>query len=102
MCPFVDHSHSEDFTPRAKANLLRRALCADAPADLLQSESIKPVIESCFNCRQCEIDCPSEVNIPHIVLEARAQFVRAHGLTRTQWLLSRVHNWGKLASRFAW
>ncbi|MEY4186861.1 MAG: Anaerobic glycerol-3-phosphate dehydrogenase subunit [Planctomycetota bacterium] len=102
MCPFVDQSPSEDFTPRAKANLLRRALCADAPTDLLQSESIKPVIESCFNCRQCEIDCPSEVNIPHIVLEARAQFVRAHGLTRTQWLLSRVHSWGKLASRFAW
>lgn len=102
MCPFVDTSLTEDLTPRAKANLLRRALCSDAPADLLQSESIKPVIESCFNCRQCEIDCPSEVNIPHIVLEARAQFVRSHGLTRTQWLLSRVHTWGRLASKFSW
>ena len=102
MCPFVDTSTAEDVTPRAKANLLRRALCADAPADLLQSESIRPVIESCFNCQQCRIDCPSEVEIPRIVLEARAQFVRTHGLTRTQWLLSRVHTWGRLASRFSW
>ncbi|MGV2340634.1 MAG UNVERIFIED_CONTAM: hypothetical protein LVR18_43835 [Planctomycetaceae bacterium] len=35
------------------------------------------------------------------MLEARAQFVRAHGLTRTQWLLSRVHTWAPLISRVA-
>lgn len=101
MCPFVEDDSPEELSPRAKANLLRRALCAEAPADLLQSESIRPVIESCFNCKQCQLDCPSEVNIPQIVLEARAQFVRAHGLTRTDWLLSRVHTYARMASRFS-
>jgi len=101
MCPFVSDGHAEELAPRAKAALLRHALCADSAADLLQNESVRPVIESCFNCKQCQLECPSEVDIPRIVLEARAQFVRAQGLTRTQWLLSRVHTWAPLLSRFA-
>lgn len=101
MCPFVTDGTLEDVAPRAKAAILRRAICSDGPGDLLQSESIRPVIESCFNCKQCQLECPSEVDIPRIVLEARAQFVRAHGLTRTQWLLSRVHTWAPLVSRVA-
>jgi FAD/FMN-containing dehydrogenase/Fe-S oxidoreductase len=101
MCPFVEEGNNEEISPRAKATLLRRALCADSPVDLLQSESVRTVIESCFNCKQCQLDCPSEVDIPHIVLETRAQFVRAHGLTRTSWLMSRVHTYARVASRFA-
>lgn len=101
MCPFVTEGTAEDLAPRAKAALLRQAICADGSADLLQHESIRPVIESCFNCKQCQLECPSEVDIPRIVLEARAQFVRAQGLTRTQWLLSRVHTWAPLLSRIA-
>lgn len=101
MCPFVTTGTVEDVTPRATAAILRRAICSDGPSDLLQNESIRPVIESCFNCKQCQLECPSEVDIPRIVLEARAQFVRAHGLTRTQWLLSRVHTWAPLISRVA-
>ncbi len=101
MCPFVTDGTSEELAPRAKATLLRRAICADGSGDLLQNESVRTVIESCFNCKQCQLECPSEVDIPRIVLEARAQFVRAHGLSRTQWLLSRVHTWAPLLSRFA-
>jgi Fe-S oxidoreductase len=101
MCPFVTDGTSEELAPRAKAALLRRGICADSSSDLLQSESVRSVIESCFNCKQCQLECPSEVDIPRIVLEARAQFVRAHGLSRTQWLLSRVQTWAPLLSRFA-
>lgn len=101
MCPFVTDGTSEELSPRAKASLLRRAICTDSSLDLLQNESVRPVIESCFNCKQCQLECPSEVDIPRIVLEARAQFVRAHGLSRTQWLLSRVHTWAPLLSRFS-
>lgn len=101
MCPFVEGDSDELLTPRAKANLLRRTLCAPDGSELLEEESALRVIESCFNCKQCQLDCPSEVNIPHLVMEARAQHVQAHGLSKTAWLLSRVHTYARMASRFS-
>lgn len=101
MCPFVENDGDEELTPRARANLLRRAVCSPGTVDLLSDDSVRPVLDSCFNCKQCQIDCPSEVNIPHLLLEARAQYVQAHGLTKTGWLLSRVHTYARAASRFS-
>ena len=101
MCPFVENDGDEELTPRAKADLLRQSLCGDSHGELLTSESVLRVLNSCFNCKQCQLDCPSEVNIPHLILEARAQYVQAHGLSKTQWLLSRVHTYARMASRFS-
>lgn len=102
MCPFVPDDGEEELTPRGKAALLRRSLCNDGDTELLTGESVRRVLDSCFNCKQCQLDCPSEVDIPHLVLEARAQHVQAHGLNKTAWLLSRVHTYAPLSSRFAW
>lgn len=101
MCPFVENDGDEELSPRAKADLVRRSLCASDGSELLTSDSALRVINSCFNCKQCQLDCPSEVDIPHLVLEARAQHVQAHGLTKTTWLLSRVHTYARMASRFS-
>jgi len=101
MCPFVENDGDEELTPRAKANLLRQSLCGDSHGELLTSESVTRVLNSCFNCKQCQLDCPSEVDIPHLILEARAQYVQAHGLSKTAWLLSRVHTYARMASRFS-
>ncbi len=102
MCPFVLENGPEELTPRAKANSVRRALTIASSEDLLAIESMQPVIESCFNCKQCQLDCPSEVDIPHLILEARAQHVAANGLSKSAWLLSRFHTYARLGSRFSW
>ncbi len=101
MCPFVESDSPEEVTPRAKANVVRRALTDPASADLLAHESIRAVLDSCFNCKQCQLDCPSGVDVPHLVMEARAQHVAANGLSKTSWLLSRVHTYARLGSRFS-
>ena len=101
MCPFVENDGDEELSPRAKANLVRRSLCSSEGSELLVSESAQRIINSCFNCKQCQLDCPSEVNIPQLILEARAQHVQAHGLSKTAWLLSRVHTYARMASRFS-
>ena len=72
MCPFVENDGKEELSPRAKADLFRRAICSTSGKELLADDSTKKILESCFNCKQCQLDCPSEVNIPHLVLEARA------------------------------
>ena len=101
MCPFVENDGNEELSPRAKADLFRQAMCSISGKELLADDSTKTILDSCFNCKQCQLDCPSEVNIPHLVLEARAQHVQAHGLSKTAWLLSRVHTYARMASRFS-
>jgi len=101
MCPFFHQQPAEDASPRSKANLIRRALHSGQPDELLSQEEIHELASSCFNCRQCQLECPSNVDIPHLMLEMRAQYVRANGLTRSEWLLSRFHTYARLAARFA-
>lgn len=100
MCPFFHVDPSEATSPRAKANLLRHLALADRPDDLLADPAMQEVAESCFNCKQCEIDCPSEVDIPHLMLELRAQRVAHDGLSRGDRTVSRFHMYSRLASRF--
>ncbi|MCA9082532.1 MAG: anaerobic glycerol-3-phosphate dehydrogenase subunit C [Planctomycetaceae bacterium] len=100
MCPFFHDESAEENSPRSKANLVRRFLSGEDPAETLASEDVRQVVESCFNCKQCQLECPSEVDIPHLVLEARAGYVAAFGLSQTDSLLSRFHTYARFASRF--
>ncbi|HQZ63538.1 MAG TPA: FAD-linked oxidase C-terminal domain-containing protein [Planctomycetaceae bacterium] len=101
MCPFSESNGEEEVSPRAKANVVRNSLCSDSMQEILTQEDTTRLLESCFNCKQCQLECPSEVNIPHLLIEARAQHVQAHGLSKTAWLLSRVHNYSRMASRIS-
>ncbi|MCP4175250.1 MAG: anaerobic glycerol-3-phosphate dehydrogenase subunit C [Fuerstiella sp.] len=100
MCPFFQQENVEENSPRSKANLIRRFLSGADPAEIMANEQIRRVAESCFNCKQCQLECPSEVDIPHLMLEARAQNVSTYGLTKTDWLLSRFHTHARFAARF--
>lgn len=101
MCPFSSEDGEEELSPRAKANIVRSSLCTDSVQDLIANDNSSRLLESCFNCKQCQLECPSEVNIPHLLIEARAQHVQAHGLSKTAWLLSRVHTYARMASRIS-
>ncbi len=101
MCPFAAENGDEEVSPRAKANVVRNSLCTDSIQELLAQEDTSKLLASCFNCKQCQLDCPSEVDIPHLLIEARSQHVQAHGLSKTAWLLSRVHTYARMASRIS-
>ena len=100
MCPFFHQDAREENSPRSKASLLRRVLSGEESAEILVSPEASSVTDSCFNCKQCQLECPSEADIPHMMLEARAQNVAVNGLGKTDWLLSRFHTYTRFASRF--
>ena len=100
MCPFFRQESSEAASPRSKATVVRTALANGTSEELLTNEVVQQLADSCFNCRQCQLECPSGVDIPHLILETRAQFVSANGLSRTDWLLSQFHRYARFASRF--
>ena len=97
MCPIFRLDPVEEASPRAKANLMRNYALGMVREDDLTSPDMKRITSLCFNCKQCELECPSSVNIPQMMIEAKAAYVAAHGLSRAEWLLSRVHSFVGLA-----
>ncbi len=77
MCPIFRASHAEAATPRAKANLMRRLLADGADPQALSSDEVRAVADLCVNCKMCAIECPAHVDVPRLMLEAKAANVAA-------------------------
>jgi Fe-S oxidoreductase len=102
MCPLFRIDPLEEASPRAKANLMRNFAAGALQPDDFASPEMKRVASLCFNCKQCQHECPSNVNIPQMMIEAKAAYVGAHGLSRADWILSRAHSFGSLGSLAPW
>jgi Fe-S oxidoreductase len=90
MCPIFRNAPSEEASPRAKANLMRAVLTGRLPIETLHSDELKGVADLCVNCHQCRLECPANVDIPRLMIEAKGQFVATNGLSMREWLLSRI------------
>lgn len=104
MCPIFRAAHTEDATPRAKANLLRELLQAPANGLPLNSEEVRTVADLCVNCKMCAVECPAHVNIPKLMLEAKAANVAEHGMDASDWFFSRMEGvlgWGSAVAFMA-
>lgn len=98
MCPLFRMDPVEEATPRAKANLMRHVNDGQLPVSALGTSEFKQIADLCFNCKQCEHECPSNVSISHFMIEAKAAFVAEHGLSGADWFLSRAHAMGPMGS----
>ena len=101
MCPIFRATHTEAATPRAKANLMRHLVEHAADARLPASDEVRAVADLCVNCKMCAVECPARVNIPKLMLEAKAEHVAEHGLTRSDWVLARTESFAALGSNFS-
>ncbi len=101
MCPFFRIDPVEDASPRSKANVVRGVLTGAMPPDEFASDEMKRLASLCFNCKQCQLECPTNVNIPQLMIEAKAAYVSANGLSRADWILSRAHSLGAVGSTMA-
>jgi FAD/FMN-containing dehydrogenase/Fe-S oxidoreductase len=101
MCPLFRVTFAEAATPRAKANMMRHLLQEGSDSRLLSSDDVREVADLCINCRMCARECPAHVNIPKLMLEAKAANTAAHGLDWTDWTLSRTEEFAAVASTFA-
>jgi Fe-S oxidoreductase len=100
MCPIFRFAPAEESSPRAKANLMRAVLQGSLPASKLASDELKEIADLCVNCHQCRLECPAEVDIPKLMIEAKSQYVAANGLNSTDWLLARLDGLSRWGSRF--
>jgi Fe-S oxidoreductase len=81
--------------------LLRDLLQRSGDGVPLGSEDVRAVADLCVHCKMCEVECPAHVNIPKLMLEAKAANVAAHGMNRPDWFFSRLEDvlrWGSALS----
>jgi FAD/FMN-containing dehydrogenase/Fe-S oxidoreductase len=101
MCPIFRANPDEAATPRAKANLIRHLLQPDTDSRLLSSDDVRAVADLCVNCKMCATECPAHLNIPKLMLEAKAANVAEHDLSLHDWVLARTESFAWLGSAFA-
>lgn len=100
MCPTFRALHSEAATPRAQVNLLRQIAVGALDPKTWGSEELKANSDLCVHCNLCRIECPAGIDVSSLMIEAKAAYVEDHGLTPSDWMLSKVETWAKWASRF--
>jgi L-lactate utilization protein LutB len=101
MCPIFRFAPSEEASPRAKANLMRAVVSGQLDPALLAKDELKQIADLCVNCHQCRLECPAAVDIPKLMIEAKAQYVASNGLGTADWVLTRLDSVARWSSRLA-
>ncbi len=101
MCPIFRFAPREEASPRAKANLARGILTGALPAGTVFDDSCKEIADLCVHCHMCRLECPANVDIPKLMLEAKAAHLATNGQGLHEWILTRVDSLASIASRLS-
>jgi FAD/FMN-containing dehydrogenase/Fe-S oxidoreductase len=101
MCPVYKFTRDEAAAPKAKANLLRALMSGALSNQTLFETAFQLVMDRCANCGACHMECPSNVNIPKLAMEARAQYVKCFGPSAHARIVSHVEQAGRFAGNFS-
>jgi Fe-S oxidoreductase len=99
MCPIFHLAPREEASPRAKANLLRAVLTGNLAREELVTDACKEIADLCVHCHMCRLECPANVDIPKLMLEAKGSYVSTNGLPLHDRLLAHVDTLARFASR---
>ena len=95
MCPIFKFTRDETASPKAKANVLRAMISGAVEVPTLYERLFQRVITHCVNCGSCYKECPSNVNIPKMALEARSRYIARFGPSVEDRLLANVELAGR-------
>ncbi|GAB6907345.1 FAD-binding and (Fe-S)-binding domain-containing protein [Desulfosarcina cetonica] len=101
MCPIYKFTRQEAAAPKAKANILRALINGALDDAALYAQTFQTVIDQCVGCGSCRLECPSNVDIPKLALEARARYVRRFGPSRHSRIVTAVEPLGRYGGRFS-
>ncbi|MCP4698737.1 MAG: oxidoreductase, partial [Gammaproteobacteria bacterium] len=90
MCPVYKVTRDEAAAPKAKANILRALVSGQIHAKTIYATAFQQIMRQCINCGSCSLECPSEVNIPKMVLEARSEYAARFGIPLRHRILTGV------------
>lgn len=115
MCPIFKATGDEAATPRAKGNLMRLLTSGRIDPHWQKTDEFKKIADLCVNCKACFLECPTHVNIPMMMLEAKAEWVRENGqkwsnlalvhaefLSKMNTLIAPLANWAARQPLLRW
>jgi FAD/FMN-containing dehydrogenase/Fe-S oxidoreductase len=100
MCPIFRVAPREEASPRAKANLIRGILAGELSLETFTHDDFKQVADLCVHCHMCRLECPVSVDIPKLMVEAKAAYVATNGVRPTDWFMTRVDRLSALGCMF--
>ncbi|MCE5273400.1 FAD-binding protein [bacterium] len=80
MCPVFKATGLEAASPRAKASVLRNLMYGRAEERGQWERAWKEVYDYCIGCGMCAVECPSAVDIPKLMYEAKVRYAAHNGL----------------------
>ena len=101
MCPIYKFTRDEAAAPKAKANILRALISGVVEDKDLYEATFQHVIDHCVNCGSCHKECPSNVNIPKMAIEARSQYVKKFGSSLEHRLVTSIELAGRTTHKFS-
>ncbi len=78
MCPSYMVTVDEEHSTRGRANLLRAALSGRLPRAELFGDRMFAALDLCVECKSCQSECPSSVDMAKIKTEFLAHYYETH------------------------
>lgn len=101
MCPVYKVTREEAATPKAKANALRDLISGRFESEDAFEAVFQDVMARCVYCGSCFRECPSNVNIPKLAMEARARDAKRFGNSMADRILTRLEETARVARRLS-
>ena len=100
MCPSYQATRDEKHSTRGRANALRAVLSGQTEADFTSKE-LHEVMDLCLQCKACQTECPSSVNMAKLKSEFLSHYHAAHGTSLRDFVVSNIHLVNRIGSATA-
>ena len=98
MCPSYQATGDERHATRGRAVLLRAAIEGRLPGGLAD-DALHEALELCLGCKACKSECPAQVDMARLKVEALVHRHREHGVPLRARMLGHTHELLSAASR---
>jgi FAD/FMN-containing dehydrogenase/Fe-S oxidoreductase len=98
MCPSFQALGDERHSTRGRAAILRAALEGNLPAGLAD-DGLHEALDLCLGCKACASECPAQVDMARLKVEALAHRHRARGIPLEARVAGHAHDLLAIGSR---
>lgn len=100
MCPSYQATRDEKHSTRGRANALRAVISGQTGVSFTSPE-LYEVMELCLQCKACQTECPSSVNMAKLKSEFLSHYHQAYGTPWRDRAIANIHLVNRIGSAMA-